>query len=209
MKKMIKYVLLLLVIAVVGYNSIYIKKLREVKSQAALTFDPLTFSKKIWDQDLPGKLDSAIQFSEWLGAVRVDTLKEDKRYSNAIAVGNYRYSLLKLKGIATNIREDDFVLKVQSGDSVVNLNVATEFIYGNAIRDASGLVDGKNFSNTKDLNNISEQLNKKVRTEVLPEFRQKLKQGMLLEVVGALEYNKEHIRVNDLEVIPIRVTIFD
>ena len=46
MKKMIKYVLLLLVIAVVGYNSIYIKKLSEVKSQAALTFDPLTFSKK-------------------------------------------------------------------------------------------------------------------------------------------------------------------
>ena len=108
-----------------------------------------------------------------------------------------------------SIRGIDFVLKVQSGDSVVNLNVATEFIYGNAIRDASGLVDGKNFSNTKDLNNISEQLNKKVRTEVLPEFRQKLKQGMLLEVVGALEYNKEHIRVNDLEVIPIRVTIFD
>jgi len=84
---------------------------------------------------------------------------------------------------------------------------ATEYIYGNAVRDASGLVDIKDFTNTTDLNNISEQLNKTIRLEVLPPFKKQVKQGNKIEVVAAVELNKAHINFNDLELIPVRLKI--
>ena len=65
--------------------------------------------------------------------------------------------------------------------------LATEFIYGNAIRDASGLVDVKDFPNTMDLNNISEELNKMVRKTVLPPFKTAVKKGDKIIVTGAMK----------------------
>jgi predicted lipoprotein len=87
------------------------------------------------------------------------------------------------------------------------VKLATEYIYGNAIRDASGLVDIKDFTNATDLNNISEELNKKVRTLLLPEFKKQVRKADTLEVFGAIELNKEHINFNFLELIPMRINI--
>ncbi len=70
------------------------------------------------------------------------------------------------------------------------IKLATEFIYGNAIRDASGLVDVKDFPNTMDLNNISEELNKMVRKTVLPPFKTAVKKGDKIIVTGAIEIKK-------------------
>jgi predicted lipoprotein len=98
-------------------------------------------------------------------------------------------------------------MEVANADTTLRLRLATEYIYGNAIRDASKLVDIRDFANTADLNNVSEQLNKKVRSSILPPFKKQVKQGDRIEVTGAVEFNKEHIRFNDLELIPVRLNI--
>ena len=85
--------------------------------------------------------------------------------------------------------------------------LATEFIYGNAIRDASGLVEVKDFPNTMDLNNISEELNKIVRKTVLPPFKTAVKKGDKLIVAGAIEIHKEHIKWSELEIVPVQIQI--
>ena len=90
---------------------------------------------------------------------------------------------------------------------MVTVKVATEFIYGNAIRDASGLVEVKDFPNTMDLNNISEELNKTVRKTVLPPFKTAVKKGDKIIVTGAIEIHKEHIKWNELEIIPVQLQI--
>ena len=89
--------------------------------------------------------------------------------------------------------EDEIIMQINHRDSLMTVILATEYIYGNAIRDASGLLDIKDFTNTTDLNSISEELNKTVRTRVLPAFKKQVKQGDKIEVTGAVEFNKEHI----------------
>ncbi len=56
MNKYIKYLLLIVVIGLVGYKSVYIKKLSEYESDADIIFDAPSFSKKLWDEKLPAKL---------------------------------------------------------------------------------------------------------------------------------------------------------
>ena len=207
MKKIFKYIVILLVIGLVGYKSVYFKKLSELTNSATEKFDADIYSKKLWDEKLPSKLDSAIELTSLVKLIETNPSDAFSKYSNAMGIGNYRYSLVKVSGTASVINDDDIILQFNHADSLLSIRLATEYVYGNAIRDASGLVDIKDFTNTTNLNNISEELNKTVRTAVLPAFKKQVKQGDKLEVVAAVEFNKEHINFRDLELIPVRVKI--
>ena len=207
MKKILKYILILLAIGFVGYNSIYFRKLSTVRGAKEEKFNAPAYSKKIWDERLPAKMDSAIELTGLLKAIETDPEKAFAQYSNSIGIGNYRYSLVKANAIAFVINEDEIAVQINHADSFLIARLATEYVYGNAIRDASGLVDIRNFSNTTDLNNISEELNRTVRTRVLPSFKKQVKQGNKIALVAAVELNKAHINFKDLELIPVRLII--
>jgi len=205
--KYIKYSLLLIAIALVAYKSVYFEKLSSRKNIATTTFDANAFSRKLWTEQFPAKIDSATQLTTLIDEVNADGGAAINKYTHALAVGNYRYALIKVDASAMDVKEDEIVLNVGHADSIIPVNLATEFIYGNAIRDASGLVAVKNFPNTADLNGISEGLNRIVRTEVVPPFKSVVKKGDIVSVVAAIELNKYHIHWDQLELIPVRLQI--
>lgn len=209
MNKYLKYLLLVLVVGLVAFKSVYFKKLSSMPKTTGSEFDAVAFSKKLWEEQLPARLDSAIELIQFIKAVQVNPDEAFSKHTNALGIGNYRYALVVLNGEVSEIREDELLVTFfhPQADSFVHVRLATEFIYGNAIRDASGLVDVKDFPNTMDLNNISEGLNKIVRTTVLPDFKVKVKKGDKITVTGAIEINKEHIRWAELEIIPVRLQI--
>jgi len=207
MNRYVKYLLLTVVIGLLAYKSVYVKKLSKMTVATDEKFDAVTFSKKLWEERLSAKLGSTVQLATFIKAAQSNPADAFSKYTNAIGIGNYRYALLKVEGIVTDINEDDITLQVKLDDSLMAVKLATEFIYGNAIRDASGLVDVKDFPNTMDLNNISEELNKMVRKTVLPPFKAAVKKGDKILVTGAIEIHKEHIKWNELEIIPVQLQI--
>jgi predicted lipoprotein len=207
MKRLLKYVLLAAVVALLGYKSVYFKKLSEAKQQPAGRFDAAGYSKKIWNEQLPPVLDSAVELSSFIQAVNTNPEDAFGRHSHAMGIGNYRYSLVKTRATVNQVNEDDIIISIQHGDSLLKAKLATEYVYGNAIRDASGLIDIRDFTNAMDLNSISEELNKIVRTELLPSFKKQVKQGDQLEITAAIELNKQHIKFNGIELIPVRLKI--
>ena len=207
MNRYVKYLLLTVVIGLLAYKSVYVKKLSKMTVATDEKFDAVTFSKKLWKERLSAKFGSTVQLATFIKAAQSNPADAFSKYTNAIGIGNYRYALLKVEGIVTDINEDDITLQVKLDDSLMAVKLATEFIYGNAIRDASGLVDVKDFPNTMDLNNISEELNKMVRKTVLPPFKAAVKKGDKILVTGAIEIHKEHIKWNELEIIPVQLQI--
>jgi predicted lipoprotein len=207
MNRYIKYLLLVIVIGLVAYKSVYIEKLGNMKVATAEKFDAVAFSKRLWEEKLPARIDSAIELTTFIKATQANPADAFSKYTNALGIGNYRYALVKVKGVVTDVKEDDVTLQIEIGDSLMTAKLATEFIYGNAIRDASGLVDVKDFPNTMDLNNISEELNKMVRQTVLPPFKTTVKKGDKVHVTGAIEIHQEHIKWNELEIIPVQLQI--
>lgn len=207
MNKYLKYILLLSVIFLAGYKSVYLKKLSTMKDPVNEKFDAVVFTKKLWVKKLPAKLEAAVELSTLMEMVKANPGEAFSKYSNALGIGNYRYSLVKTEGSVTAINPDDITLQIKSGDSALNVMLATEYIYGNAIRDASALVDIKDFTNNMDLNNISEEMNKKVRYEILPFFKRNVKKGDHVNVTGAIELNAAHIKFNGIEIIPVSLKI--
>lgn len=207
MNKYIKYGLLLAIAGLLGYKSVYFEKLSTRKNNTVVAFDAAAFSKKLWAEQMPAKMDSAIALSVLIDAITKSEADAFNKYTNALAVGNYRYALVKFEGVVTDVKEDEVLVSVKHNDSLLDVKLATEFVYGNAIRDASGLLQVKDYPNTSDLNNISEELNKIIRLSVLPAFKKTVKKADKISGVVAVEINKEHIHWQGLELLPVRLQI--
>lgn len=207
MNKYIKYSLLLVVVALLAYKSVYFEKLSGRKNNKAVVFNAAEFITKLWQEKMPAKIDSAVDISVLINEMAIDAPSAVNKYTNALAIGNYRYALVKLEATVADVQEDEVQLLVKQNDSLLKVILATEFIYGNAIRDASSLVQVKDFPNTNDLNAISEELNKIVRSTVLPSFKTTVKKGDIVRVVAALEFNKEHIQWQGIELLPVKLQI--
>lgn len=206
MNRFIKYGLLILALILVGYNSIYIKKLSDVKDATESKFNAVGFASKIWKDRLPAKLDSAIDINRLRHLIKANPDQTFEQYTHALAIGNNRCALIKGEAKVTAVGEDNVQIAI-NGDHPFDAILATEFVYGNTLRDASGLIDLKDFSSTADLNSLSKELNNIVRKEVVPGFKPQLKSGMIIDFVGAIELNKAHIHFDGLEIVPIIVKI--
>lgn len=200
--------MLLVVVALLAYKSVYFEKLSTRKNKtAAPSFDAAAFGKRLWNEGMPAKIDSAVPFTTFIDAISKQGEPGINQYTNALAIGNYRYALVKIDATVADVKEDEVMLDVAHSDSMLRVHLATEFVYGNAIRDASALVSVKDFPNTNDLNGVSEAINRIIRTEVLPPFKSTVKKGDPLTLVGAVEINKEHIHWQGIEVLPVRIQI--
>jgi predicted lipoprotein len=201
--KLIKYLSIALIAVFLLYNSVYFKKLSAMKATTPVAFDATAFSKKLWNDQLPVRINSAVGLDVLLPALQTNPGQAFDKYSNALAIGNIRYSLVQAAGRVTAV--DENAVTIQAGNATIHLQI--EYVYGNAIRDASGLVDIKNFVNTTDLNNVSEALNKQVREQVLPPFKKAVQKADSVWFAGALELNKEHVHLQELQIIPVQVKI--
>jgi predicted lipoprotein len=193
-----KNILIVVIIALVAYNSVYFAKLDEVKtSKATKDFDAKRYADIFWATKLfAGK---AVEINDLMAELKTDPTKAFDNYSHALGIGNLRYFLVKGKGKITKI-DSDYV-------EADNYRIATEFIFGNAVRDASGLIDINEFTNTVDFNNVSSEINMIIREKVLPEFKSTVAIGDNVEFTGAIELNKEHLQLKSIEVIPVQLKI--
>jgi predicted lipoprotein len=196
--QMLKYLLIAATILLLGYNSIEIKPLDKVK-KAGQKFDAVAYARDFLNKKMPPVFEKATSISDLVTALSADKNKAFNDLSHAVSIGNVRHFLVKGEGVISKINEDDIVLTVK--DKMVY--IATEFIYGSSIRDAAGLFDIKQFTNNADMNNISAEINKIIRMELLPPFKRKVKIGDTVQFIGALELNQEHPVLDNFEVLPI------
>ena len=204
MRKPLRYLVFMLLVAVLAYNSVYFKRLDEVKAGSA-SFNAVKYASDFWNTKLIPNLNKAVEINSLLSLLKTDKEKAFKDHSHALGIGNIRYFLIKGSGVVTDVAENQ--VSVQIEGVAPGVNIATEYIFGNAVRDASGAIDINAFSNSMDFNNVSAEINKIIREKVVPPFKSKVKKGDHVDFTGAIELNREHLQTNNLEVIPVNLKI--
>lgn len=206
MKKTLLYIILFICFGLLAYNSVYFRKLSEMKKSTDKQFDAGEFAKKLWGGELQTSINSAIELPLLLKSISENPEAAFEQNTKALAIGNYRYTMVKLKGAITRINENEILVSIALPhvDSLLNVAITTEFVYGNAVRDASGLLDVRDFNNASDLNNIAEALNELVRKNIVPSLRTTAKENSMVELVGAVQLNREHVAKEMLEIIPLK-----
>lgn len=203
-----KYLIGLILIGLVGYHSVYFQKLDEVKAvRTSGEFNSAQYTRTFWNDKLIPNLNQAVELQQLLQMLQSDPEKAFDAHSHALGIGNLRYFLVKGTAKIISVNEDELISSLEPDRDQQFLRIATEFIFGNAVRDATGLISINEFSNTMDFNNVSAEINKIIREEVLPGIKAQVKNGDQVAFIGAIELNKEHLDLTEIEVIPIEFSI--
>jgi len=202
MTKIIKYILLAVIICFSIYNSVYIESLTErKKEQKSTAFNAKDFAENFMISEV--KKSPAIQASNFFtGIFSKDLKKYCVLRGKSLGISD-DYNFV-IQGNATVIAvEDENVLVTLDANKNQTIRIATDFIFGNTIRDATGIANIGDFQNTMDFNNISIELNNIVRERVVPPFKEKVKEGDHLYFKGAIKINIKHPDFESLKVTPL------
>ncbi|MGC3947051.1 MAG: DUF2291 family protein [Chryseolinea sp.] len=145
--KILRYSFIAALVAFLGFKSVYFKRLDEVNTKAEQSdFDAKAFAQTLYNDKLPLALDSAVDLKTLISLLQTDPDQAVKKYSHTLAVGNICYFLVRGEGTVGLGTEAGYAVEVKGLQTKTIVHVATDFIYGNAIRDASGLVKLSDFN---------------------------------------------------------------
>lgn len=205
MNKVIKYILVTGIIGISVYNSVYIESLsQKKKEEKSEIFNAQEFSQKFMSDKL--KNIPAVKASSFIKGISENLKKYSIANGKSLGVSDY-YNFI-IEGNATVIElEDDNILIGINGTEKQKIRIATDFIFGNVIRDATGAANIGDFQNTMDFNNISIELNNIVREKIIPSFKEKVKAGSQLYFKGAVKINLKYPNFDSLRVFPLIIKI--
>lgn len=203
-KKGLKYVAAIIVITLLAWNSVYFKKLNEVKASAVKQFNAVAYARNYLNTQLLPAAGKAPDIDKLLSQLKNNPDSAFKSYAHALDIGNIRFFMASGRGVVTSADENDVYLLTPNKQQV---KIATEYIFGNALRDAPGIIGVNDFTNTTDLNNVSAEVNKIIRTEMVSSFKNKIKKGSQIAFAGAFELNQAHINLSDIEIMPVSLKI--
>ncbi len=203
--KTLKYIILTLAAGLFLYHSVYFESLSERQQREQQSeFNAAVYVQQFW-QELQHELGNAVNVSELLRLFRTDMPTAVKKYGKTLGVSKEHSYLVQGKGKITNIADDQLLLSlIPSSETVA---ITTDYIFGNEIRDASGLVRVSDFPSTMEFNRISSEINKRVTTQVLPAILDSVAVGDTLDVVGATTVHETSPQLDPLTIVPIKLTL--
>ena len=205
--KILKYLAALILVLFIAYNSVYFKKLSEVKAGVtADKFNAEKYTRNFWDKKLMPSIDKAIEINSLIQLLKTNPDKAFKDHAHALGIGNLQYFMVKGEGKVSAINENEVELNL-SGAQNQSTNIAIEYVYGNAVRDASGLLNMNEFDNTAEFNEVSAGINNIIRNEVLPSFKKQVAVNDNVQFVGAIELNRKFLNLDDIEITPVQLKL--
>jgi len=208
-----KYILIVAVIAFLLYRGTYFKNLQDVRQQRQReAFNAAEYARDFWDNQLLGVLDNAVDVKELIKLFNTDMAQAIERYGKAPGVSRVYSYLLKGEGTILEVNESGFKVSVEEPHTNPDVLIeAGSYIPGNAVRDASDLIDVSKFSDTIKFNEISGEINKIVVKDVIEPFLDKGPgMGRTVKFFGATQVAQDAAEEKKLElikIIPIRLQL--
>lgn len=203
MRKPIKYILGIGAILVVLFLSIRIEKLDDYKAAKSVTvFNATDYAEEVWNNKLPAIINDAPEIVSLIELLKTNKQKAFEEFGKKLGISKTWYFMTKGEGVIDSVNEESLLINI--GDNV-SIQMATSFIFGNAVRDASGVVNIDDFINMTDFNNVSVALNKLVKDDVAVALKDSAKPGLKLQFAGAFEVDEENTDLNAIRVIPVAV----
>lgn len=201
MHKILKYIIIVLAVLAVIFFSLKIENLEEYKSaNSKETFDATVYAQNFWDEKIPQAGENAVEISEFLSLLKTSPDVAFSKFGHVLGIGKTHYFMLKGKGVIESVNEEFLSVKTENNEPI---QIATDFIFGNAVRDGSGLISINDFLNMTDFNNVSVAINKLVKKNVVSKLKSAALPGMKIEFVGATEMIEENIDTQHIRIIPV------
>ncbi|MHC4406626.1 MAG: DUF2291 domain-containing protein [Planctomycetota bacterium] len=187
------------------FRVVPLEEARRQRAEAA--FHPDRVAREFWDKRLLKSLDGAVEASQLMAAVREDRAAAKARYSRTLGVGSTYCYFVRGTGRVVSAQADAIGLCLSDDGSRADVAVSLGPVFGNAVRDGTGLIDVNDFPNSQNFNKVSEEINRIVEREVIGPFHKKVALGTSVQFVGCAEIKSERSDLDPLVIVPIRLEV--
>ena len=174
-------------------------------SQYEAAFDAAQFAETFWSERLVPSLCDAPDARAVLAAFDKDPQVARNTLGRKFGIGRARLFLLRGSGTVVDIDRNRIGVALQAGTAEPDVMLHTGLLFGNAVRDASGLLDPSDFSNSQYFNDISTELNRLVEARVIPKAKEICLPGRTIHFAGCAEISDDEHHFRPLKLIILDV----
>jgi len=186
----------------------HIVPLKTVTAQKeAATFNPTNFAESFWSGQLSAAKGRAVKAEVLVPAIQTDAAAAKTNYSRTVGMSDAYFYFVSGTGRVLAVSDDEVSLAVTPGATNAEVALETGLVFGNAVRDGTGLLSANDYPNSQDFNDVSAALNHIVETRVLPKLHEQAKVGVTVSFAGCAEVDDESSDLKPLKVIPIEATV--
>ena len=142
-----------------------------------------------------------------LPAIQHDPADAKKRFARSLGMSDSYTYFLSGTGRVIAVSDDEISLAITAGSTNAEVSLPMGMLFGNAIRDGTGLLDVNAYPNSQDFNNIANELNHLVETRVLPGLKERATVGATIHFAGCAEVDDESTDLKPLHVVPIQAEV--
>ena len=175
---------------------------RAEQERTAGVLDAAKVAMEFWEAKLLPGAERAVDVKELLTSLANDPAAARKQHGRTLGIGGATLFLVRGSGKVKAVEGEAIIVALDGTDAKVSLS--TGLLFGNAVRDATGLLDVSAYPNSQDFNDLSTQLNRIVETKVAPALRAKAAVGKAIRFAGCAEL-EEDAKPDVMPVIPINV----
>jgi predicted lipoprotein len=165
-------------------------------------FDAAAYVDALWSGPLLETVHHAVDASELLAAFRRDSADTAARFGHRLGLGGASFYFVQGRGKIVAVEDDAIAITLSnenSSDAIIELGP----VFGNAIRDGSGLLDVSDFANAQNFNELSTEINRRVEEQVLPVLQESAAVGREVRFAGGAEVADSAGIPSSLVVVPV------
>lgn len=166
------------------------------------TFDPVSFVDKFWTEQLVPSAGKAIDASKLVAEIKHDRKAARESHAHSLGLSSTYFYFLSGTGRVVSVEKNTVGLSLQADGTEVDILLETGIVFGNAVRDGTGLLDVNDYANSQDFNAISTEINRRIEADVLPQLREQAIVGATIRFVGCAQVTDENTDLKPLRVVP-------
>lgn len=188
------------------FPPVHFRSLKQTRAEAAgAAFNPTNFAEKFWAEKLMPAAERAAEADKVITAIAANPSKVREQFGRTVGVSSSYFLFLRGTGRVVAADADCIGLSLKSEGMNVDISVPLGLVFGNAVRDGTGLLDSSSHPNAQEFNDISAALNGIVETRVLPELQRIAVIGKQVQFSGCVEVADEESDLKPIKMVPIFV----
>jgi predicted lipoprotein len=208
MKRSTAIIIGLVVLAILwwAFPPLHIRSLKKIRAaEASQQFNVTNFVADFWRDQLLPATAHATEATKLVAAIAASPQQAHKQFGRSVGISSTYYFFLRGSGRVVGVSADSIDLSLKDAGDVVDISVPLGPVFGDAVRDGTGLLSPSDYPNAQDFNGISAALDHTVETQVLPELQSLAKLGARVQFAGCAEVDDESQDLKPLKLVPVLV----
>jgi predicted lipoprotein len=208
MKRLLPWLIAIVLVAALcrAFPPFHLRSLKAARvAEANAAFNPTNFVEKFWSGKLLPGTAQAADAGKVLAAIAESPQRAREQFGRTVGISSSYCYFLRGSGRVVSVNEDSIGLAVNSTDAAADISVPLGLVFGNAVRDGTGLLSASEFPNAQEFNAIAAGLNNIVETKVLPELQRIAVVGKRVQFAGCVEVADEETDLKPLKLVPVSV----